>query len=70
MRDVVCVAETTAAAVVLGRVDAAGGNGLGSVPPVLPQSLRLGLPRPRMPPSRWEGGGGAGGFGDSGGEWQ
>lgn len=49
--DVVGVAEAAAAALVLGRVDASGRDGLGSLAPVLPQRLPLSLP-----PWRWRGG--------------
>jgi len=38
MRNIVCVAEATAAAVVLGRVDGARRDGLGFLPPILPES--------------------------------
>lgn len=50
MGDVVGVAEAAAAALVLGRVDASGRDGPGSLSPVLPQRLPL-------PPWCWRGGG-------------
>uniref|UniRef100_A0A0A9FVW5 Uncharacterized protein n=1 Tax=Arundo donax TaxID=35708 RepID=A0A0A9FVW5_ARUDO len=69
MCNVVRVAEPTTAAVVLGRVDGAGRDGLGFVPPILPQSLGLasclGIVIPIPIPIPWRGrgrgrGGGAG----------
>lgn len=62
MRNVVCVAEPTTAAVVLGRVDGARRDGLGFLPPVLPDRLGPDLARPLGLGGR---GGGEGGTAES-----